>query len=44
MAEDYPHGLLEDALELSSFQGWSEDVYPDFFIRANNYFLTIGLH
>jgi adenylate cyclase len=30
MSEDYPHELLEDALELSSYQGWSEDVYLDF--------------
>jgi class 3 adenylate cyclase len=30
MTEDYPHELLEDALELASFQGWSEDVYRDF--------------
>jgi len=30
MPEDYAHELLEDALELSSFQGWSEDVYRDF--------------
>ncbi len=30
MPEDYPHELLEDALELSGYQGWSEDVYLDF--------------
>ncbi len=30
MSEDYPHELLEDALELSSYQGWSEGVYLDF--------------
>lgn len=30
MSEDYPHELLEDALELSSYQGWTEDVYLDF--------------
>ncbi len=30
MSEDYPHELLEDALELSSYRGWSEDVYVDF--------------
>jgi class 3 adenylate cyclase len=35
MAEDYPHELLEDALELSSFQGWSEDVYRDFLALRN---------
>ncbi len=30
MTEEYPHDLLEDPLELSSFQGWSADVYHDF--------------
>jgi len=30
MSEDYPHELLEDALELSTYRGWSEDVYADF--------------
>jgi class 3 adenylate cyclase len=30
MTEKFPYDLLEDALELSSFQGWSEDVYHDF--------------
>jgi class 3 adenylate cyclase len=27
---DFPHELLEDAHELSSYCGWSEDVYLDF--------------
>jgi adenylate cyclase len=37
MSEDYPHELLEDALELSSYQGWSEDVYLDFLaLRRGN--------
>jgi len=26
----YPHELLEDPRELSSYRGWSEDVYRDF--------------
>jgi len=30
MTDEFPHDLLEDALALSSFQGWSEDVYRDF--------------
>jgi class 3 adenylate cyclase len=30
MMKDYPHELLEDARELSSYCGWSEDVYQDF--------------
>lgn len=30
MAKNYPHELLEDARELSSYRGWSEDVYRDF--------------
>ena len=37
MSEDYPHELLEDALELSSYQGWTEDVYLDFLaLRRGN--------
>lgn len=27
----YPHSKLEDAAELASYQGWSQDVYQDFF-------------
>lgn len=27
----YPHELLDDITQLASFQGWSEDVYRDFF-------------
>jgi hypothetical protein len=30
MTESFPHELLEDSQELSSFRGWSEDVYCDF--------------
>lgn len=30
MTETFPHELLEDSQELSSFRGWSEDVYRDF--------------
>ena len=30
MTESFPHELLEDSQELSSFRGWSEDVYRDF--------------
>lgn len=30
MAREFPHELLEDAQELSSYRGWSEDVYRDF--------------
>jgi len=30
MMKDYPHELLEDPRELSSYCGWSEDVYQDF--------------
>ena len=30
MTKDYPYELLEDTHELSSFRGWSEDVYKDF--------------
>ncbi len=30
MTESFPHELLEDIQELSSFRGWSEDVYRDF--------------
>ena len=28
--KDFPHELLEDTQELSSYCGWSEDVYRDF--------------
>lgn len=28
--KNFPHELLEDARELSSYCGWSEDVYRDF--------------
>ena len=31
----YPHELLDDISELASFQGWSEDVYRDFFRLKN---------
>ena len=30
MMKNYPHELLEDPRELSSYCGWSEDVYQDF--------------
>lgn len=30
MATHFPHELLEDARELSTYEGWSEDVYRDF--------------
>lgn len=30
MTESFPHELLEDSQELSSFRGWTEDVYRDF--------------
>ena len=30
MTKNYPHELLEDHRELSSYCGWSEDVYKDF--------------
>ena len=26
----FPHPLLDDASELASFQGWTEEVYVDF--------------
>jgi len=29
MDRTYPHELLEDARELSTYEGWSEDVYRD---------------
>lgn len=28
---DYPHKLLDDVETLASFEGWSQDVYADFF-------------
>ena len=28
--EDFPHDLLDDTRELSTYRGWSEDVYRDF--------------
>ena len=31
----YPHELLDDISMLASFQGWSEDVYRDFFKVRN---------
>jgi len=31
----YPHRLLDDARTLASFEGWTEDVYADFF-RVRN--------
>jgi len=30
MKKNFPHELLEDARELSSYCGWSEEVYRDF--------------
>jgi len=30
MAKNFPHELLEDARELSTYDGWTEDVYRDF--------------
>ena len=30
MANDFPHELLDDAVALSQYRGWSEDVYHDF--------------
>ncbi len=30
MLNDFPHELLEDARELASYCGWSEEVYADF--------------
>lgn len=30
MADDYPHELMEDTKELSSYRGWEENVYHDF--------------
>lgn len=30
MKKNFPHELLEDACELSSYCGWSEEVYRDF--------------
>ena len=30
MTRDFPHDLLSCAQELSSYQGWSEEVYRDF--------------
>jgi len=30
MANDFPHELLDDAVALSQYRGWSEDVYRDF--------------
>jgi hypothetical protein len=30
MPREFPHELLEDAEELSSYRGWTEDVYRDF--------------
>lgn len=30
MARNFPYELLEDARELSSYRGWSENVYRDF--------------
>ena len=30
MPREFPHELLEDARELSSYRGWTEDVYRDF--------------
>ena len=37
--ESFPHELLEDTLELSSYCGWSEEVYEDI-ARANETLLT----
>jgi class 3 adenylate cyclase len=30
MANDYPYELLDDAVALSQYRGWNEDVYRDF--------------
>lgn len=30
MMTEFPHELMEDSRELSSYYGWSEDVYQDF--------------
>jgi len=30
MTKDFPHELLEDSRELSTYNGWSEEVYRDF--------------
>lgn len=30
MARDFPYEFLQDPTELSSYQGWTEDVYRDF--------------
>lgn len=31
MTRDFPHEFLQDAEELSAYQGWTEEVYRDFF-------------
>ncbi len=37
MTNHFPHELLDDALELSSYRGWTEEVYRDFLaLRAGS--------
>lgn len=35
MTNHFPHELLDDAQELSSYRGWTEDVYRDFLALRN---------
>lgn len=32
----YPHRILDDAAELAGFEGWSQEVYADFFRLRRN--------
>ena len=44
MIETFPHELLEDTRELSSFCGWSEDVYRDFLAVQRGMLSTEEFH
>ncbi len=44
MTESFPHELLEDSQELSSFCGWSEDVYRDFLALRQGNLTTEEFH
>ncbi len=32
----YPHPMLDDAAQLASYEGWSQEVYADFFRLRRN--------
>jgi class 3 adenylate cyclase len=41
MASDFSHELLDDAVALSQYRGWSEDVYRDF-LNLRQGKMTVG--